>query len=100
MNINVNPAQAEKAASLLASMSNPHRLRILCELHENELTVGDLQNRIGISQSNLSQQLARLRDAKLVATRRESQKIYYALASDEVVQVIHVLHDLFCREPG
>lgn len=98
MNINVNPSQAEKAAALLASMSNPHRLRILCELHGGELTVGDLQNRIGISQSNLSQQLARLRDAKLVATRRESQKIFYALASDEVVQVIHVLHELFCRD--
>ncbi len=100
MNINVNPAQAEKAASLLSSMSNPHRLRVLCELHDAELTVGDLQKRIGISQSNLSQQLARLREANLVTTRRESQKIYYALASDEVVQVIRVLHDLFCRDPG
>ncbi|MCE7999711.1 MAG: winged helix-turn-helix transcriptional regulator [Rhodobiaceae bacterium] len=98
MNINVNPAQADKAASLLASMSNPHRLRVLCELHEAELTVGELQERIGISQSNLSQQLAKLREAKLVKTRRDSQKIFYTLASDEVVQVIHVLHDLFCSD--
>eukprot|EP00435_Cladocopium_sp_Y103_P077335 s1_g1074.t1 len=74
-------------------MSNPHRLRILCELHGGELTVGDLQHRIGISQSNLSQQLARLREAKLVTTRRESQKIFYTLASEEVVQVIHVRMD-------
>lgn len=98
MNINVNPQQAEKAAALLGSMSNPHRLRVLCELHEAELTVGELQERIGISQSNLSQQLAKLREAKLVKTRRDSQKIFYTLASDEVVQVIHVLHDLFCRD--
>ncbi len=98
MNINVKPHQAEKAAALLASMSNPHRLRILCELHEAELTVGELQGRIGISQSNLSQQLAKLREAKLVATRRESQSIFYSLSSDEVVQLIHVLHDLFCRD--
>jgi DNA-binding transcriptional ArsR family regulator len=98
MNINVKPHQAEKAAALLASMSNPHRLRVLCELHGGELMVGELQERIGISQSNLSQQLAKLRDAHLVTTRRERQKIFYALASDEVVQVIHVLHELFCRD--
>ncbi len=98
MNIIVNPQQAEKAASLLASMSNPHRLRILCELHGAELTVGELQERIGISQSNLSQQLAKLREAQLVKTRRDSQKIFYTLASDDVVQVIRVLHELFCRD--
>ena len=98
MNIDVRPDQAEKAAALLGSMSNPHRLRVLCELHEGELMVGDLQERIGISQSNLSQQLARLRRDGLVATRRESQKIYYSLASDEVVQVIHMMHDLFCKD--
>jgi len=86
MNIKVKPRQAEKAAALLASMSNPHRLRVLCELHEGELTVGELQDRISISQSNLSQQLAKLRDARLVTTRRERQKIFYALASDEVVR--------------
>jgi len=98
MNINVKPHQAEKAAALLASMSNPHRLRVLCELHDGELRVGELQERIGIGQSNLSQQLAKLREAHLVTTRREHQKIFYALASDEVVQVIHVLYDLFCRD--
>jgi DNA-binding transcriptional ArsR family regulator len=98
MNIDVRPDQAEKAAALLGAMSNPHRLRVLCELHEGELMVGDLQERIGISQSNLSQQLARLRRDGLVATRRESQKIYYSLASDEVVRVIHLMHDLFCKD--
>ncbi len=100
MNIEVKPHQAEKAAALLASMSNPHRLRVLCELHDTELTVGELQERIGISQSNLSQQLAKLREARLVKTRRESQKIFYALSSDEVVQIIHVLHELFCGDAG
>lgn len=99
MNIEVKPDQAEKAAQLLNAMSNPHRLRVLCELHGGELMVGELQDRIGISQSNLSQQLARLRRDGLVATRRESQKIFYKLASNEVVQLIHLLHELFCKEP-
>lgn len=98
MNIEVKPHQAEKAAQLLNAMSNPHRLRVLCELHVGELMVGDLQDRIGISQSNLSQQLARLRRDGLVSTRRESQKIFYTLASDEVVQLIHLLHELFCKD--
>tara|TARA_A100000171_G_scaffold49365_1_gene58321 strand:+ start:1303 stop:1608 length:306 start_codon:yes stop_codon:yes gene_type:complete len=98
MNIKVKPHQAEKAAQLLNAMSNPHRLRVLCELHAGELMVGDLQDRIGISQSNLSQQLARLRRDGLVSTRRESQKIFYTLASDEVVQLIHLLHELFCKD--
>lgn len=98
MNIEVKPDEAENAAKLLDSMSNPHRLRVLCELHEGELMVGDLQDRIGISQSNLSQQLARLRRDGLVATRRESQKIFYSLASDEVVKIIHLLHELFCSD--
>lgn len=99
MNIKVKANEAESAAKLLDSMSNPHRLRVLCELHEGEMMVGDLQDRIGISQSNLSQQLARLRRDGLVRTRRESQKIFYSLASDEVVKIIHLLHDLFCTDP-
>ncbi|MEQ9146583.1 MAG: metalloregulator ArsR/SmtB family transcription factor [Parvibaculaceae bacterium] len=98
MNIEVKPQEAENAAKLLGSMSNPHRLRILCELHDGELMVGTLQDRIGISQSNLSQQLARLRRDGLVKTRRESQKIYYSLASDDVVKLIHVLHEIFCSD--
>ena len=99
MNIEVKPDEAEEAAKLLDSMSNPHRLRVLCELHSSELMVGDLQDRIGISQSNLSQQLARLRRDGLVKTRRESQKIFYSLASEEVVRIIHLLHELFCSDP-
>jgi DNA-binding transcriptional ArsR family regulator len=100
MNIQIKPDQAELAARLLNSMSNPHRLRILCELHDCELMVGELQDRIGITQSNLSQQLSRLRRDGLVKTRRESQKIFYTLASDDVVKVIHVLHGIFCGDPG
>ena len=98
MNINVKPHEAENAARLLNSMSNPHRLRILCELHGGELMVGELQERIGIAQSNLSQQLSRLRRDGLVRTRRESQKIFYSLASADVLKLIHVLHEIFCSD--
>lgn len=86
-----------RAAKLLGTLSNPHRLQVLCVLHEGEMSVGDLQARVGTSQSNLSQQLARLREEGLVRTRREAQKIFYALANEDVTRIITVLHDLYCK---
>lgn len=88
-----------KAAKLLKSISNEQRLLILCILHEQELSVGDLNNMLEhLSQSALSQHLAVLRKEGLVATRRDSQTIYYTLASTEVARIIHLLHELFCEE--
>lgn len=99
MNIEFAPEVARRAAKLLGTLSNPYRLQVLCVLHEGEMSVGDLQARVGISQSNLSQQLARLREEELVRTRREAQKIYYALANEDVTRIITVLHDLYCKKP-
>lgn len=96
MNIKIDPEMPARAARLLTAMSNPHRLLVLCVLHEGEMSVGELQARVGISQSNLSQQLGRLRRDGLVRTRRESQKIFYALANEDVTRVISVLHDIYC----
>lgn len=72
------------------------RLMILCDLLGGELSVGELQARIGLSQSALSQHLARLRAENLVKTRREFQSIYYSVSSDRALKVIAVLHDLYC----
>jgi DNA-binding transcriptional ArsR family regulator len=87
---------AESAAGLLRAMANPHRLRILCVLGEGELSVGALNSRIPLSQSALSQHLAVLRDDGLVATRRESQTIYYRVHEGPALDVIRVLHGHFC----
>ncbi len=78
---------------------------ILCELHKGEISVTPLQKAVGLSQSSLSQHLARLRADGLVKTRRESQTIYYSLADDNIAPVITLLHELFCQansppEPG
>jgi ArsR family transcriptional regulator, virulence genes transcriptional regulator len=64
----------------LLAMGNPKRLEILAILHEEEMSVCDLANRLGIGQSSLSQHLARLRQAGLVTTRRERQLIFYRAA--------------------
>lgn len=89
-------AHAESAAGLLKAMANPARLQILCVLGEGELSVGQLNQRIPLSQSALSQHLAVLREDQLVSTRRESQTIYYAVRNGPALDVIRVLHSHFC----
>jgi DNA-binding transcriptional ArsR family regulator len=78
----------KRAGKLLKAMSNEHRLLILQNLLESEKCVGDLEQIVGLSQSALSQHLARLRRDDLVKTRRVAQTIYYSLAGDEVSSVI------------
>ena len=87
---------AVQAAQLLKSLSNENRLMILCSLIDGELSVSQLNDLIDLSQSALSQHLAALREAGLVATRREAQTIYYRLQGDEAIQVIGVLQKLYC----
>lgn len=91
-------ANALKASTLLKAMSNERRLLILCSLAEGELSVGQMEGIVDLSQSALSQHLARLRHDGLVATRRDAQTIYYSLKGDEARTVIQTLHDLYCRD--
>ncbi|WP_371135733.1 ArsR/SmtB family transcription factor [Reyranella sp.] len=81
----------------MKSIANDRRLIVLCELVKGERSVGELEAVAGLSQSALSQHLAKLREARLVKTRRESQSIYYSLADTGVSKVIGVLHDVYCR---
>lgn len=91
---------AADAAGLMNALGNESRLMILCLLAEGELSVGDLNDIIPLSQSALSQQLARLRSQGLVKTRRESQTIFYSLADGPADRVIHLLHDIYCEPDG
>jgi DNA-binding transcriptional ArsR family regulator len=87
---------ADRASQLLSAMANPKRLLILCNLVGQELNVGQLADRVALGQSPLSQHLSKLRAWGLVKTRRDGQQINYALASDEVQQVLTTLYDLYC----
>lgn len=87
---------ATDAARLMKALGNESRLMILCTLAEGERSVGELNESIPLSQSALSQQLARLRKQGLVDTRRESQNIFYSLANGPADKVIHLLHDIYC----
>lgn len=88
--------QAEQAADLLKAMAHPQRLRVLCLLVEREMSVGALNAAIALSQSALSQHLAKLREEGLVVTRKEAQTVFYSLMPGPAVEVIRTLHDGFC----
>jgi len=87
---------AADAAGLMKALGSESRLMILCMLADGERSVGDLNETIPLSQSALSQQLARLRQQELVTTRRESQTIYYSLAEGPADRIIRLLHDIYC----
>ena len=87
---------AQKATNLLKVMANEWRLLILCYLALEELSVSDLETRLGLSQSALSQHLAVLRRERLVKTRRSAQSIYYSLDSDDVKALMETLYERFC----
>lgn len=89
-------AKAGEAAALLRALANESRLMVLCQLLEGEHSVSELQEGSGLSQSALSQHLARLRDEGLVATRRQAQTIYYRLAEPNVARVLKTLADIYC----
>jgi ArsR family transcriptional regulator, virulence genes transcriptional regulator len=87
------------AARLLKALANERRLAILCRLSEGEVSVGALGEEVDLSMSALSQHLAKLRVDGLVKARKQSQTVYYSLASEEAAQVIATLVKLFCPKP-
>ena len=87
---------ASHACELLKAMANEWRLMILCHLAEGEMTVSELQAKLGLSQSALSQHLAILRRERIVKARKHAQSVSYSLSGDEATRVMHTLHEVFC----
>ena len=98
MDFDAMQRKAGDAVSLLKGLANESRLMIMCVLAEGEVSVGQLNQRIQLSQSALSQHLAVLREQGLVQTRRESQTIYYRPADSAALPVIKLLHDVYCED--
>ena len=90
-------ARAEIAAQLLKTLGNAQRLRMLCLLLDAEMSVGQINEHLpGLSQSALSQHLARLRDEGLVGTRREAQTVWYNLPEGPAHAIIATLYGIYC----
>ena len=87
-----------RVARLLKSVSNEKRLLIICTLYNGEKSVGELEAVVGLSQSALSQHLAKLRRDKIVSTRREAQTIYYSILDKTVTVLLEALCELYCDE--
>ncbi len=90
-----------RAAETLGLLSHPARLSVLCHLSTaGQLSVGELVGRIGLSQSAVSQHLAKLRHGGLVEGLREGQTIRYRIAREDAARLLETLHELYCDHPG
>lgn len=91
---------ATEVSDTLKLLSNAKRLLILCQLVEQERSVGELAELIGASQVTVSQQLALLRNTGVVNYRRQAQTIYYSMANDQVRSLVQFLYETFCPQPA
>lgn len=87
---------ATAAEDLLKSLANANRLMVLCHLVNGERNVGELEQLVGLSQSSLSQHLAKLKEQGIVTSRKEGTTVFYRLRSDQAVRVLELLHRLYC----
>lgn len=95
MDVTEIEANVEQAVALLKALSNEKRLIIVCALYKGEKSVGELETLVGLSQSALSQHLARLRRDNLVKTRREAQTIYYSMQDDATKLLLKSLCEIY-----
>ena len=86
----------ERASRSLKAMSHPLRLKILCTLGDNEVSVQDIVEQVGTSQSNISQHLAILRDKEILAARKDANKVYYKVSDPRLLQLIGMMREVFC----
>ncbi len=89
---------AEKASAMLKMLANPKRLMILCLLVKERKSVGELMNEVKLSQSALSQHLAKLRKEGLVKTEKEGLLVYYSITKPEVEAILSTLYLIYCKE--
>lgn len=88
---------ATEAASAMRALANPSRLLLLCQLVEGEKSVGELETALDLGQAYVSQQLARLREERLVTARREGRQMMYSIADQRVLHIIQTLYEQYCR---
>ena len=85
-----------RASRSLKAMSHPLRLRILCTLGDQEVSVQDIVESVGTSQSNISQHLAILRDKGILASRKDANKVFYRVSDTRTLRLIGMMQEVFC----
>ena len=86
----------ERASRSLKAMSHPLRLKILCTLGDDEVSVHDIVEQVGTSQSNISQHLAILRDKGILNARKDANRVYYRVSDSRTLQLLGMMREVFC----
>ncbi len=86
----------DRAARSLKAMSHPLRLKILCTLGDREVSVQEIVEQVGTSQSNISQHLAILRDKGILLARKDANRVYYKVGDARTLRLIAMMRDVFC----
>jgi DNA-binding transcriptional ArsR family regulator len=86
----------DRASRSLKAMSHPLRLKILCTLGDQEVSVQDIVEHVGTSQSNISQHLAILRDKGILASRKDANRVYYRVSDSRTLRLIGMMREVFC----
>ncbi len=86
----------EQAALAIKAMAHPLRLKILCLLGDQELSVQDIVENVGTTQSNISQHLAILRDKEVLAARKEANFVYYRINDPRTLKLVGLMREVFC----
>ncbi len=92
----VREEDVQTASRSLKAISHPLRLKILCVLGENEVSVQDIVKHVGTSQSNISQHLAILRDKGILASRKEANRVFYRVGDARTLKLIGMMQEVFC----
>ena len=86
----------DRASRSIKAMSHPLRLKILCTLGDNEVSVQDIVDQVGTSQSNISQHLAILRDKGILTSRKDANRVYYRVGDSRTLRLICMMREVFC----
>lgn len=86
----------DRASRSLKAMSHPLRLKILCTLKDKEVSVQDIVDSVGTSQSNISQHLAILRDKGILASRKDANRVFYRVGDARTLRLIGMMQEVFC----
>ena len=90
----------QQAAEAMKAIAHPLRLKILCVLGDQEVSVQDIVEQVGTSQSNISQHLAILRDKGVLSTRKDANRVYYRIDDLRTIKLIGMMREVFCSVAG
>jgi ArsR family transcriptional regulator len=92
------PCNIECTVRVLKAIAHPLRLKILCSLDTQEMSVQEIVDKSGTSQSNISQHLNQLRNKGILVSRRDANRVYYRIGDDDLLRIIGLMRDIYCAD--